>query len=221
MIVALDGQVIGIVAVADRIRQDAREMVGRLHKAGVSKVVMLTGDTHLVAEAVASEVGVDEVRAGLLPEDKLEAVRELQSQGHVVAMVGDGVNDAPALAVSDIGIAMGAAGTGVAIETADIALMKDDLLKLPQAISLARRTVSVMRINIAVALITVASLLAGVILGGVTMTLGMLVHEASVLIVILNAMRLLRPSRLSPSTQPVASPTSRAREPEARPVNVA
>lgn len=221
MLVALDGQVIGLVAVADRIRQDAREMVGRLHKAGVSKVVMLTGDTHLVAEAVASEVGVDEVRAGLLPEDKLEAVRELQSQGHVVAMVGDGVNDAPALAVSDIGIAMGAAGTGVAIETADIALMKDDLLKLPQAISLARRTVSVMRINIAVALITVASLLAGVILGGVTMTLGMLVHEASVLIVILNAMRLLRPSRLSPSTQPVASPTSRAREPEARPVNVA
>jgi Cd2+/Zn2+-exporting ATPase len=153
---------------------------------------MLTGDAARVAAAVAAEVGVDEVQAGLLPEQKLEAVRALQAAGHVVAMVGDGVNDAPALAVADIGVAMGAAGTGVAIETADVALMQDDLRKLPQAVSLARRTVGVMRQNVAVAMITVAALLAGVVFGGVTMAIGMLVHELSVLAVIANAMRLLR-----------------------------
>src|SRR5690606_18155483 len=130
MVVALEGRVIGVVAVADTIRPAAAEMIERLHAHGVQKVVMLTGDNRRVAEAVAARVGVDEVRAELLPEDKLAAVRDLQGQGHTVAMVGDGVNDAPALATADIGVAMGAAGTGVAIETADIALMKDDLLKL-------------------------------------------------------------------------------------------
>ncbi len=154
---------------------------------------MLTGDARRVAEAVAAEVGVDEVHAELLPEDKLDVVRRLQSERHTVAMVGDGVNDAPALAAADIGVAMGAAGTGVAIETADIALMKDDLLKLPQAVALARKTIRVMTQNITIALITVTVLLVGVFAGGVTMTLGMLVHEVSVLVVVLNAMRLLRP----------------------------
>ena len=192
MVVAGDGQVIGVVAVADRIRPAAAEMVRRLHSAGVKRVVMLTGDIEPVARAVADATGVDEVRAGLLPEDKLEAVHGLQQQGHTVAMVGDGVNDAPALATADIGVAMGAAGTGVAIETADIALMNDDLLKLPQAVALARRTVNNMRQNIVIALATVAALLAGVLFGGVTMAIGMLVHEVSVLVVIGNAMRLLR-----------------------------
>ncbi|HLS49425.1 MAG TPA: cation-translocating P-type ATPase [Actinomycetaceae bacterium] len=192
MVVALDGRVVGLLGVADRIRPDARAMVAGLHKAGVAKVIMLTGDVAPVAHAVGAEVGIDEVRAGLLPEDKLDAVAELQEQGYTVAMVGDGVNDAPALATANIGVAMGAAGTGVAIETADIALMNDDLLKLPQAVSLARRTVANMRQNIAVALGTVSVLMLGVLFGGVTMALGMLVHEASVLVVILNAMRLLR-----------------------------
>lgn len=192
MVVTLDSRVIGVVAVADRIRSDAQEMIARLHDAGVQKVVMLTGDTQRVAEAVAAQVGLDEVRAQLLPEDKLTMVAQLQADGYTVAMVGDGVNDAPALATADIGVAMGAAGTGVAIETADIALMKDDLLKLPQAVDLARRTVNVMRQNIAIALITVVLLLAGVFAGGVTMAIGMLVHEASVLLVIVNAMRLMR-----------------------------
>lgn len=192
MVVTLDARVIGIIAVADQVRSDAEEMVSRLHTSGIRTVVMLTGDARRVAEAVAAEVGVDEVHAELLPEDKLDVVRRLQSAGYTVAMVGDGVNDAPALAAADIGVAMGAAGTGVAIETADIALMQDDLLKLPQAIALARRTVRVMTQNIAIALVTVAVLLAGVFAGGVTMTLGMLVHEASVLVVVLNAMRLLR-----------------------------
>ncbi|WP_035757450.1 heavy metal translocating P-type ATPase [Granulicoccus phenolivorans] len=209
MAVARDGRLLGVVAVADQIRADAAEMVEGLHAAGVRRVVMLTGDIEPVARAVGDAVGVDEVRAGLLPEDKLDAVRELQAEGHVVAMVGDGVNDAPALAAADIGVAMGAAGTAVAIETADIALMADDLRKLPQAISLARRTVHNMRQNIAVALVTVAALLAGVLFGGVTMAIGMLVHEASVLVVIGNAMRLLRRPRERRRTrrgsQPVAA----------------
>lgn len=212
MVVALDGRVIGVIAVADRIREDAAEMVARLHRSGVRQVVMLTGDNRRVAEAVAREVGVDEVRAELLPEDKLTVVQELKDRGRTVAMVGDGVNDAPALATADIGVAMGAAGTGVAIETADIALMKDDLLKLPQAVGLARRTVRVMHQNIALAVITVLALLAGVFAGGVTMAVGMLVHEASVLLVIINAMRLLRAQAepRTPRETPEANADARA-----------
>jgi len=195
MIVAVDRTVIGVVAVADQIRPDAPEMVARLHRAGVTQVVMLTGDTRLVAQAIGMEAGIDQIHASLLPEDKLDAITRLQREGHTVAMVGDGVNDAPALATANIGVAMGAAGSAVAVETADIALMSDNLLKLPEAIGLARRTVAVMRQNIAIALITVALLLAGVFTGGVTMSIGMLVHEASVLVVIANAMRLLRNTR--------------------------
>ncbi len=206
MVVTRDGEILGVVAVADRIREDAAEMVRRLHRTGVTKVVMLTGDLEPVARAVASEVGIDEVHSGLLPEDKLEAVAELQRQGHTVAMVGDGVNDAPALATADIGVAMGAAGTGVAIETADIALMKDDLLKLPEAVGLAKRTVSTMRQNIVIALTTVALLLAGVLFGGVTMAVGMLVHELSVLVVIVNAMRLLRRRDMAPAARTASRP---------------
>ncbi|MGH8828062.1 MAG: heavy metal translocating P-type ATPase [Jiangellaceae bacterium] len=219
MVVAVDGTVAGVVAVADEIRADAAKMVDRLHATGVKKVVMLTGDSPLVAQSVGRATGVDEIRAGLLPEDKLDAVRELQREGHVVAMVGDGVNDAPALATADIGVAMGAAGSAVAVETADIALMGDNLLRLPEAIGLARRTVNNMRQNITVALVTVSLLLLGVLLGGVTMALGMLVHEFSVLVVIVNAMRLLRrhnragtPRRTEViGTEPVADDQSAAR----------
>lgn len=192
MIVAVAGAVIGVIGVADTVREDAPEMIRRLHAVGVEKVVMLTGDTRLVAEAIGRATGIDEIHASLLPEDKLAAVAQLQHEGYTVAMVGDGVNDAPALATADIGVAMGAAGSAVAVETADIALMGDNLLKLPEAIQLAKRTVRVMRQNIAIALLTVIFLLVGVFAGGVTMAIGMLVHEGSVLVVILNAMRLLR-----------------------------
>ncbi|MGC0142082.1 heavy metal translocating P-type ATPase [Pseudactinotalea sp. Z1732] len=195
MIVAVDDAVLGVVAVADTVRAEAAQMVADLHAAGVKKVVMLTGDAPLVAQAIGQATGIDEVRAGLLPEQKLQAVADLQKQGYTVAMVGDGVNDAPALATADIGVAMGAAGTGVAIETADIALMGDRLSRLPEAIGLAKSTVRVMRQNIVVALATVAALMVGVFTGGVTMAIGMLVHEASVLVVIVNAMRLLRKKR--------------------------
>ena len=193
MYVGVNGQVVGIVAVADTIRDDAPAAIKALHDKGV-KVIMATGDARLVAENIAAQLGVDEVRAELMPEDKLTIVKELQAQGHVVAMVGDGVNDTPALAQADIGVAMGAAGSPAAIETADIALMADKLPRLPYALGLAKRTVNTMRINIAIALITVAVLLAGVLFGGVTMAVGMLVHEASVLLVIGIAMLLLRPT---------------------------
>ncbi|WBL20732.1 heavy metal translocating P-type ATPase [Citricoccus sp. NR2] len=208
MIVAVGDAVIGVIGVADTVREDAPEMIRRLHAAGVKKVVMLTGDTRLVAEAIGRAVGIDEIHASLLPEDKLDAVAQMQREGHTVAMVGDGVNDAPALATADIGVAMGAAGSAVAVETADIALMGDNLLKLPEAIRLAKRTVSVMRQNIIIALTTVVLLLVGVFAGGVTMAIGMLVHEGSVLVVILNAMRLLRNTQ-GATTMPKSERTSR------------
>ncbi len=192
MVVAVDDAAVGVLAVADTLRPDAAEMVRRVHAVGVDEVLMLTGDVEPVARAIAERTGIDEVGAGLLPEGKLDRVAALQAAGRTVAMVGDGVNDAPALATADIGVAMGAAGSAVAVETADIALMGDDLLDLPEAIALAKRTVANMRQNVVIALATVSLLLAGVLFGGVTMAIGMLVHQASVLAVIANAMRLLR-----------------------------
>ena len=193
MFVGVDGRAVGIVAVADTIRDDTPAAIQALHARGI-KVIMATGDAQRVAENVAAELGVDEVHAEMMPEGKLALVKELQRQGHTVAMVGDGVNDTPALAQADIGVAMGAAGSPAAIETADIALMADRLPRLPYALGLAKRTVNTMRLNIAIALFTVAVLLVGVLFGGVTMAIGMLVHEASVLLVIVIAMLLLRPT---------------------------
>jgi Cd2+/Zn2+-exporting ATPase len=192
VIVSHNGTAVGLLGIADTMRQDAPEMIQRLNDVGLKRVVMLTGDDRLTAQAIAAEAGIADVRAELLPEDKLQAIRSLQAEGHVVAMVGDGINDAPALAAADIGIAMGAAGTDIAIETADIALMSDDLLKLPEAMRLSKATLGNIRQNVIIALATVTGLLLGVILGEVHMSGGMLIHEVSVLVVILNGMRLMR-----------------------------
>ncbi|MFB6285424.1 MAG: heavy metal translocating P-type ATPase, partial [Candidatus Bipolaricaulia bacterium] len=192
VLVALDDEVIGVLGVADEIREMAPAMIHWLHEAGVERVVMLTGDDERTAWAIATEAGIDDVRADLLPEEKQHAIRGLQDEGDVVAMVGDGINDAPAMAQADIGIAMGAAGTDVAIETADIALMADNLGKIPEAIALSKRLLHNIRQNVGIALLTVLALLAGVLVGEVRMAGGMFVHEASVLIVILNGMRLMR-----------------------------
>ncbi|HEX7001885.1 MAG TPA: cation-translocating P-type ATPase [Trueperaceae bacterium] len=193
LVVLVDGRPLGVIGVADQVRRGAADVIAALHDLGIQRVTMLTGDAEPVAKAVAREVGIDDVNAGLLPDDKLAAVAALREDGRAVAMVGDGVNDAPAIATADVGIAMGAAGSAVAVETADVALMADDLARLPHAIRLARRTAANLRQNVVFAVATVVLLLVGVILGGVTMSLGMLVHEASVLIVVANGMRLLRP----------------------------
>jgi Cd2+/Zn2+-exporting ATPase len=192
VLVSLDGRLLGILGIADPLRTSSPAMVRKLRQIGFKKIVMLTGDDRLTALAIAAEAGIQEVHAELLPQDKLDIVRDLQAQGYVVAMTGDGINDAPALAAADIGIAMGAAGTSIAIETADIALMADDLMKIPEAIRLSKAALRNIRQNFAIALLTVAALLIGVLLGEVQMAEGMLVHEASVLVVILNGMRLLR-----------------------------
>ena len=194
MYVGVNGHAIGIIGVSDTIRNDARSTINALQSMGIH-ALMATGDAERVAHSVAADVNITEVRANLMPEDKLDIINDLQARGHIVAMVGDGVNDTPALAAADIGVTMGAAGSPAAVETADIALMADKLPRLPYALQLAKRTVNTMRINIGIALFTVIVLLAGVLFGGVTMSIGMLVHEASVLLVIAIAMLLLRPNR--------------------------
>lgn len=192
ILVAADGRLIGLLGLSDMAREGARDAIARLRAIGIRRVAMLTGDQHGAAEAIAREVGIDEIHAGLMPEDKLELIRKMKAGGAHVAMVGDGINDAPALAAADTSIAMGAAGSDVAIETADIALLKDDLGKIPEAMAISRATLGNMRQNLVIALLTAAGLLAGVFSGHVHMAGGMLVHQLSVLIVIANGMRLLR-----------------------------
>ena len=186
-----DGDIIGAIALRDELREAAPGVVAALQDAGI-ETVMLTGDNERTAAAVAEEVGIDDYRAELLPEDKQSTIEELQTDGHVVAMVGDGINDAPSLATADVGIAMGAAGTDTAIETADMALMADDLERIPYAVKLSKATRWNVLENVGLAVLTVTVLLAGVLTSYVTLAAGMLVHEASVLAVILNGMRLLR-----------------------------
>jgi len=195
--VAVDGVVVGVLGLADRIRPEAAEALRRLRRAGVRRLVMLTGDTLASAERIARTLGIDEVCAGLLPEQKLEVIEEIRHKAGITAMVGDGINDAPALAAADIGIAMGVAGTDVAVESADITLMADDLRKIAEAIGLARATVANIRQNMTIALLTVAGLLAGVFAGEVHMAGGMFIHQISVLMVVINGMRLLRSRRVA------------------------
>ncbi len=192
VVVAIEGTAQGIVSIADTLRETALTALKRLSETDLTRIVMLTGDNNRTATALASRVGIEDVQAELMPDEKLAAVKQLKEEGEVVAMVGDGINDAPALATADVGIAMGAAGTDVALETADIALMADDLLKIPDAIDLSRRTLLNIRQNVVIALLTVAGLLGGVFYGAVGMAGGMLIHEASVLVVTLNGMRLMR-----------------------------
>ncbi|MFC6718836.1 heavy metal translocating P-type ATPase [Natrialbaceae archaeon GCM10025810] len=189
--VALEGEVVGLVSIRDELRSAAADVVAALNAAGI-RTVMLTGDNERTARAVAEAVGIDDYRAELLPEEKQAAIESFREEGHVVAMVGDGINDAPSLATADVGIAMGAAGTDTAIETADVALLADDLARIPYAVGLSKATRWNVTENVAIAVVTVALLLSGVFAGYVHMASGMLVHVGSVLLVILNGMRLLR-----------------------------
>lgn len=186
-----NGSVVGVISMRDELRNAAPQVVETLEDSGI-ETVMLTGDNERTARAVADEVGIDEYRAELLPVDKQRAIEDMQADNHVVAMVGDGINDAPSLATADVGIAMGAAGTDTAIETADMALMADDLERIPYAVGLSKTTRWNVIENVGLAVATVTVLLAGVLTSYVTLASGMLIHEASVLAVILNGMRLLR-----------------------------
>ncbi len=190
VLVAEGGKIIGVVSISDKIREDAYGLADKLKKAGVKKVVMLTGDNERTANAVAAKLGMDEYFSELLPEDKVSKLKELKKNS-TVAMIGDGINDAPALAVSDLGIAMGATGTDAAMETADIVLMSDNLKRLIYAFGLSRATMRNMKQNIYFAVAVVFTLLAGVLTKNVFMASGMLIHEISVLLVIINAVRLM------------------------------
>ena len=192
VLVAEGQEIIGAVFLADTPRPEAYRLVEQLKKSGIRNVVMLTGDNARTAEAIATELNLDEFYAEMLPEDKVNVIKQLRQSGQVVGMVGDGINDAPALATADVGIAMGAAGTDVALETADLVLMADRLDKLPYAISVSRATLGNIKQNVVFAIIVVLALLAGVLGQTIVLASGMLVHEASVLLVIINAMRLLR-----------------------------
>ncbi len=194
LLLSLDHRLLGLISIADTLRKKARTTIDRIRKEGISEIWMLTGDSPRVAERIGRELGVS-YEASLLPEEKVMKVKEWKRKGHGVAMVGDGINDAPALAAADVGIAMGAAGTDVAIETADIALMTDELEKIPDTIRLSRRALRVIKQNIAFALVFNTALVFLSAQGWVTMILGAVMHQASSLLVILNSMRLLRKER--------------------------
>jgi Cd2+/Zn2+-exporting ATPase len=192
-VLVADGErALGIIAVADEIRESAADAVRLLRAQGIRHVALLTGDQPAAAEALANAVGVDQVRAGLMPDDKVREVADLRRRFGALAMVGDGVNDAPALAAADVGIAMGVAGTDAALETADVALMSDELLRLPYALRLSRAALRNIRANIAFSIALKAAFLVMAIFGVATLWMAVVADSGASLVVIANALRLLR-----------------------------
>lgn len=191
MLVNADGDWLGLLAVADSLRPNAAHIVAELKQLGVEYIVMLTGDNERVAAAIAERAGVDEYHAGLLPQDKVRVLKTLKEKYGPTAMVGDGVNDAPALATADVGIAMGGAGTDVALETADVVLMADDLTNLPYAIGLARQARRTVWQNLAFSLAVIVFLVAAAIGANLPLPLGVVGHEGSTVLVVINGLRLL------------------------------
>ena len=192
IVVANEQEALGVIAIRDTVRDNAADAIAALREQGVQKVVMLTGDNARTAAAIAKMVGVDEVFADLKPEDKAVRVRELTVRDGHVAMVGDGVNDAPALAEATVGIAMGAAGTDVALETADVALMADDLEKLVDALALAKRNQQLIRQNVWLSIVVVGTLIVGAITNLFSLPVAVVAHELSEFVVIANGLRMLR-----------------------------
>lgn len=186
------GEVIGIIATGDTVRPHARDAIQSLHRSGVKSVVMLSGDNQRTVDAIARQVGLDQARGDLLPDDKVNAIRSLLADHAAVGMVGDGVNDAPAMAIATVGIAMGAAGTDAAIETADIALMEDDLGKIAETIRLGRRTMGIIRFNITFALGLKALFLVLALTGHTSLWLAIMADTGATLLVVANSLRLLR-----------------------------
>jgi len=182
--------IVGVIAIADVIRPDAAIVIKELRKMGVQRMIMLTGDNKRVAKAIAANLGLDDFYAELLPEDKVKIVNENKKFG-MIAMVGDGVNDAPALSTADLGIAMGAGGTDVALETADVVLMSDDLSKIPYAIALSRKAKKVVYQNLIFSLAVIIALIISVLGIQLPLPLGVVGHEGSTVLVCLNGLRLL------------------------------
>jgi Cd2+/Zn2+-exporting ATPase len=187
-----EGRILGVITVGDSIRPHARPAIKAMHETGVEKVVMLSGDNRKTAQAIAQEAGIDEAYGDLLPEDKLTKIHELQSRYASVGMIGDGVNDAPAMAAATIGIAMGKGGTDTAIETGDVTLMQDDLTKVAEAIRLGRRVVRTIQFNIVFALAIKALFLVLAVFGYTSLWLAIAADMGATLVVIANALRLLR-----------------------------
>jgi Cd2+/Zn2+-exporting ATPase len=183
---------LGVIAVSDRVREEGAEAIRDLRRSGVAHVAMLTGDNEITARAVAGRLGIEDVRAERLPQDKVGEVRDLVARHGVVAMVGDGINDAPALAAASVGVAMGGAGTDAALETADVALMGDDLRRLAWAVRLGRRTLSVIRQNVTFAIGIKAAFLALAIPGLATLWMAVAADMGASLLVTANGLRLLR-----------------------------
>ena len=192
MVVGTDKEILAIIAVADEVHESSKEVIQKLHQLGIKNTIMLTGDNKGTANAIGSHVGVKEVQAELMPQDKLDYIKQLKSEYNNVAMIGDGVNDAPALAASTVGIAMGGAGTDTALETADVALMGDDLRKLPFTVKLSRKALNIIKANItfAIAIKFIALLL--VIPGWLTLWIAILSDMGATLLVALNSLRLMR-----------------------------
>jgi Cd2+/Zn2+-exporting ATPase len=186
------GRVLGVIAVGDAVRSNARAAIAALHAVGLKQIVMLSGDNQRTADAIAHEVGIDMAKGDLLPEDKVAAVRTLRTKHGVVGMVGDGVNDAPAMATANLGIAMGVAGTDAAIETADIALMRDDLGMIAEAVRVGKRTLGIIRFNIAFALGLKALFLVLAVFGITSLWLAIMADTGATLLVVANALRLLK-----------------------------
>jgi Cd2+/Zn2+-exporting ATPase len=190
--VVVDGALAGTIALSDRPREAARDTVDRLREHGVGQVAILTGDHPDAARAIATAVGVDEYYAALTPDQKHARVRRLREAHGPILMVGDGINDAPALAAADVGVAMGAAGSDAALETADVALMSDELLKLPYAVRLARATLRNIKTNVAISLALKAAFLVLAVTGSATLWMAVLADTGASVIVVGNALRLLR-----------------------------
>ena len=193
ILLGTEQQVQGLIAVIDPLRTEVVDAISELRQAGIKKIIMLTGDNQLAANTIAARAGIDEVFAELSPEDKKRKVEELDQQYGRVAMVGDGVNDAPALAAAHVGIAMGAAGTDVALETADVALMADDLSRLPYLIHFSHRNWHIIRQNLILSVLVIGSLVSGAVAGVFSLPIAVLAHEISEFIVIASGLRMLRP----------------------------
>jgi Cd2+/Zn2+-exporting ATPase len=189
--VAIDAQVAGLISLVDLPRPEAKQAIADLKEAGVREVIMITGDNPHTAEMIAKELGIDRFYAGVLPQDKLKIIRDLQAAGHKVLFAGDGVNDGPALAAADVGVAMGLAGTDLALETADIGLMADEIERLPQIIKLSQKALSVIRQNVVFSMsMNVLSVILGSF-GIIGPVIGALMHELSALPVLANSSRLI------------------------------